>query len=225
MSIATGQIVTWSELTASVLSALKAVCCNIGQISSNVPARMRSGSGAVVVKSFTTGQGGSLGAGHPNIWSSQQLKFYASPSNLISAVADSTITNSSGTGEWDTFLAAANVNSRSNKIIQAKDFGLAIGLFQQFMSYHLKPVYARLEVYATLETTSTFKGTKYLDNAALGGACSPKYTLSDPGANLNVTNADIQTITRQNIINENINWGVFSSYENPKPFKAVLTGQ
>ena len=226
MSIATGQIITWSELTDSVLNAIQAACCNVGAIASGVPSRMKDTSGVVAVKTFTTNQEGSLGAGHPNVWSQQQLKFYAHPSNKISLVATGTITNSSKTGEWDTFLSSAHIDSRSNKIIQAKDLGKAVGLFQQFMSYHLKPVYGRLEVYGTLESIATFSGTKYMTNTELGGACNPKYDLPpvEPSTDPDVTDSDIQNLTYDNFINQNLNWGVMSSSENPKPFRSELKG-
>jgi len=222
MSIGTGQVITWNDFTSYILTAITTTCCNVGSsYPSGFPARLKSGQGSVAVKTIPTTSGGSYGHNHGNRWSQQNFNFYANPSNLVSLVSPTTITNSGGTGEWDVFLKNAKIDSRSNKLIQAKDFGLAIGLFMQFLSYHLKPVYAKMKIYATLESVSTYSGTKYVT-----GTVSPKYQLNgvDPSGTIpEVTNNDITVLTEENFMNRGINWGMFDACYNPVNYRAYLS--
>ena len=211
MSIATGQTITWTDITTSLLSSLKSVCCNIDSYASNVPTRMRSNT-TTVVKSITT----SVNAGGR----AQTHSYRAFVTNNIT-----TVTTAKVNSEWSTFLSAANINTRSNKIIQAKDFGLAMGLVQQFMSYHLKPVCTRRQIYNTLETNpGIFYGTKYVE-----GTCTPKYTLTpiEPSNIPDVNNSDIENVIKNSIVNYNssgtyLNGGMLSATDNPIPYRSYL---
>lgn len=217
MAISTNSTITWSDLTATVLSSLKNTCCNIDSFATNVPTRMRSGQGQVAVKSHTTvltntagDQGGKTMVTH---------KWYANPSNLISVVSTSTVES-----EWTAFLTAAGINSKSNKTLNAEELCLAVGLFQQFMSYHLKRVQTRRQVYNTLETNpGVFSGTKYVT-----GACTPKTTLSGvtPGNIPAITNDDIvgrYGILREALYHDNSNYGVFDLENNPVLYRCYLS--
>lgn len=208
MSIATGSVITWSDLTTLMLNSLKSVCCNIDSFASNVPTRLRSGQGQVAVKSLTSSVSGGASA-KTNYW-------YANPSNLITTVTSATVDS-----EWTTFLSAAGINSRSTKIMQAKDLSLTVGLFQQFMSYHLKPVYSRRQIYNTLETNpGVFQGTKYIT-----GTCTPKYTLTaiEPGNIPQVTDSDITNIINQSIYTPGSNWGMLDYTNNPNLHRCYLS--
>lgn len=208
MSIATGQIITWSDFTGSVLSSIKSVCCNIDNVN-NVPTRLRSGQGQVAIGWVTT----SVNAGG----TAQTFTYYANPAaNLISAVSTSTVES-----EWSTFLSAAGANARSGKIIQALDLSKAMGLFMQFMSYHLKPVHSRRQIYNNLDgAQSVYSATKYVT-----GTVTPKYTLTaiEPSNIPTVSDNDISTMICQNIINSGINWGVLAAGDDPKPYRCYLS--
>lgn len=208
MSIATGQTITWTDITSSLLSSLKSVCCNIDSFASGVPTRMRSGQGQVNVRYITTTVNAGGGA--------QTFTYKANPVNLISTVSTNTVNS-----EWSTFLSSAGINARSNKIVQAKDFGLAMGLIQQFMSYHLKPVCTRRQIYNTLETNpGIFYGTKYVT-----GTCTPKYTLTpvEPGNIPDTNNSDITNIIDNCIFNPGANWGMLDATNNPIPYRCYLS--
>lgn len=208
MSITTSQLITWSDLTTSLLNSIKSVCCNIDTFASNVPTRLRSGQGQVQVYSHTTSVSGGASA--------STQRWYANPSNLISVVTTATVES-----EWTTFLSSAGMSARSTKIMQAKDTGLAMGLCQQFMSYHLKPVHSRRQIYNTLETNpGEFYGTKYIT-----GTCTPKLILTpiEPGNIPAVTNSEISAVVSQSIINENINWGILDKDNNPNLHRCYLS--
>ena len=215
MSIATGQIITWTDITTSLLSSLKSVCCNIDAYAAGVPIRMQSGQGQVNVKYVTTTVNAGGGA--------QTFTYKANPVNLISIVTASTVNS-----EWSTFLSAAGINARSSKIVQAKDFGLAMGLVQQFMSHHLKPVCTRRQIYNTLETNpGIFYGTKYIT-----GSLTPKYTLTaiEPGNIPVVYDSDITNIVNNSIYNTTLdstpiwlNWGMLNANGNPVPYRSYLS--
>lgn len=211
MSITTNSVITWTDLTTTVLNAIKGACCNIDSFAVNVPTRLRSGQGQVAVKSITCSSGPAV-ASKTHTW-------YANPSNLISVVASSTVDS-----EWTAFLKAAGIDARSNKTINVEDLGFAVGLFQQFMSYHLKPVYTRRQIYNTLETNpGVFQGTKYIT-----GTATPKKVLTPvtPGEMPTLTNEDISGrygIIREGIYHDNSNYGLFDREANPAAYRCYLS--
>lgn len=220
MSIVSNSIITWSDFTAKVLSELKAKCCNIGAFSSSLPNRLRYGTGntSVSVWTRTTSQGGSLGSGHANIWQQQTFSFQANnadnTTNRIEVVSEADVNT-----EWTTFLAAAGINARSTKVIQGKDLCMAMGLCQQFMSGHVKPFHSRRQIYGESE----FYGARYAR-----GTISPKYTLTpiEPGSVPVMENSDITgggQIINQSIINEGVNWGMFTANDAPMVHKCNLS--
>lgn len=200
MSIATNQLVTWSDFTAACLTAMKNVCCNIDSLSS-VPTRLRSGQGQMAVKQVTAARTGG-GTQEPITYT-----WYANPANLIAQVSSSTVNS-----EWTTFLSAAGINARSDKVCQGKDLALAVGLFQQYLAAHVKRVYSRRQVYNTTESQTVFQGCKYIT-----GTITPKYTLSgiDPSSVPDITNSDIQNIVNQAIFWPDHNWGMIDNTGNP----------
>ena len=207
MSIATNSLITWADFSTQCLASIKGVCCNIGGYAANVPARLKSGQTAIVVKTqVRTRPSGATGG---NI---QNSDYTATPSNLISTVAESTVN-----AEWNTFLTAAGIDARSNKIIQAKDFTLAVALYMQFMSFHIKPIFTRLQIYNTLDgaLSAPYEGCKYIT-----GACTPTYTLTgiNQGNIPEIENSDIT-----NIINQNFQANkLFTHYDNPVNYKCTL---
>ena len=206
MAINTDSTITWADLTTKCYNAIINTCCNIDSFKS-VPTRLQSGNGYLAVKSITVGISGSK--------STKTFTWYGNGSNLVSIVSSSTVSS-----EWNTFLTNAGINTRSNKVIQAKDLGLAIGLYQQFLSYHLKPIYSRRQIYNTVEAQSTFVGTRYVT-----GTCTPKYKLTaiDPGNIPEVTNAQIQEMIKQNIFHDGVNYGIIDYENNPLPTKTTLS--
>ena len=148
MSISTNSVITWADLATKCYNAIVNTCCNIDSYK-GVPTRLQNGNGYLAVKSLTVGISGSQ--------STQTFTWYGNGSNLVTIVTSSTVSS-----EWNNFLSAAGINARSNKVIQAKELGLVIGLYQQFLSYHLKPIYSRRQIYNTVEAQSTFSGTRYV---------------------------------------------------------------
>ena len=217
MSIATNSVITWADLTTTVLNSLKSACCNIDSFAVNIPTRLRSGQGQVAVKSHTTVLTNT--AGDQSGKNMVTHTWYANPSNLISVVASSTVNS-----EWTAFLKAAGIDARSNKTISVEDLGLAVGLFQQFLSYHLKPVYTRRQIYDTIETNpGVFQGTKYIT-----GTATPKKVLTPvaPGEVPTLTNEDISGrygILRESIYHDNSNYGLFDREANPVPYRCYLS--
>ena len=214
MSIATNSLITWADFSTRCLAALKNVCCNIGGFASNVPTRLRSGQGHVAV--YTQNRSRPSGQSGGTITSST---YYANPSNLIS-----TVTEASVNSEWTTFLAAAGIDARSNSIIQMENMGQAIGLYQQFMSFHLKPIYSRRQIYNTLETNpGVFQGTKYV-----AGTCTPKYVLSPvlPGSSYPdgfISDAGIRKVVREGIVHDGTNYGLIDRENNPVNHRCYLS--
>ena len=217
MAIATDSRITWSELTTSVLNSIKSVCCNIDTFAANVPNNLRYGTASDInVWDYTTS-----GSGH--LFAAQRYIFISKYNiNLISTVPTSTVNS-----EWSSFLTAAGINAHSNKLIQANEFGLAIGLCSQFMSYHLKRVYSKRQLISGLtQRDSTwysgdgvlFQGTKYVSGIIGGVALSPKYTLSGIQPSLPVpvvTDANITSTVRQNIIHDGTNYGILDRESQP----------
>ena len=206
MSISVGNIITWSDFATTCYSAIINTCCNIDSFK-NVPTRLQSGQGQLAVKTQTTGVPGSQ--------ATQTFTWYANPSNGIAIVTSVNVAN-----EWNTFLTAAGIDVRSNKIIQAKELGLSMGLYQQFMSYHLKPVYSRRQVYNTVESQAVFQGMRYIT-----GTCTPKYTLTaiDPSNIPDVTDADIISVVRQSFLHDGINYGMWDSEADPVIARCYLS--
>lgn len=218
MSIATNSIITWSDFTTQVLNAIKSACCNIDSVSSSVPSQLKaSSSGTTVrtdVKTISTSQPSS---GYNGGYVATTWKYSANSSNHIVAVPSSTVNS-----EWSTFLSAAGINARSNKIIQAYDLTMAMGLCQQFMSFHIKPMCCRLNIYN--DNSTVFRGAKYIT-----GTCTPKYTLTavEPNNIPEITNADINgryKIIRESIFHDNSNYGIIDAENNPVLFKSYLSG-
>lgn len=215
MAISRGNLITWVELTDRLLATLKTVCCNIGSYKSDVPSRLRVGTPvSTAVKSITTT---ATGWGSP-----QTFTFYANNggnNNLIPIVDVNTIQS-----EWDTFLSAAHINARSNKVINFKDFGLVTGLISQFMAFHLKPINSKRQIFNTVEAQSEYNGTKYLDNNAIGSACIPKYDSSpvDPTDIPVTTDEDIKNIVDQNIYRPGVDLGILNRCGDPRFHKVSL---
>lgn len=208
MSIATNSIITWSEFSTTCLTAIKAKCCNIGNFASDVPARIKSGQGQVTVQTQTRSRPSGQSGG-----TIQTSYYYANPSNLVSTVTEATVNS-----EWNTFLSAAGINARSDKVIQARDLSLAISLYMQFMSYHLKPIYTRLQIYNTVDgaRSAPYEGTKYVS-----GTCTPDYTLSgvNPGSIPDITNANIQDMVAKAFqVNR-----LFTRYDNAATYRSYLS--
>lgn len=196
MAVSTNNLLTWSDFSSICLDSIKSVCCNIDQFAADVPSRLRSGAGTTWVKSVTTsasgGNAGWGGAPYTYNWSIQ-------PGNLITLVSSSTVNS-----EWTTFLNAAGITNRTNKLITAYDFTCAVGLYMQFMSFHIKPIYSRRQGYNTIEQQAVYQGCKYVS-----GALTPKYTLPEPHSASE--NSEIETI-----VNQNINpYELFRRYDNP----------
>jgi len=210
MTLAVNNIVTWADFASICLNSIKSVCCNIDSYSSDVPARLKSSAATTTVKSITTSKsGGNSGWKNAPITYSWNVR----PYNTISIVYTSTVNS-----EWNTFLNAANINSRSNKVISPHDFTLAVGLYMQFMSFHIKPIYSRRQAYNTVESQSVWQGCKYVS-----GTCNPSYTL---GANAIITQTG-QTSTNnaqiQSDINNNIDaYRLFRRYDNPSITRHIL---
>lgn len=206
MSINTNSIITWSDLATKCYNAIIDTCCNIDSFK-NVPTRLQTGNAYLAVKNLTVGISGSQ--------STRTFTWYANGENLVAIVPSSTVRS-----EWTTFLTAAGIDVHSNKIIQGKELGLVIGLYQQFLSYHLKPIYSRRQIYNTVEAQSIFSGTRYIT-----GTCTPKYTLSgiDPANIPEVSNAEIQAMIRQNLFHDGINYGIIDYENDPLPTKTTLS--
>lgn len=194
MSILQGSVVTWTEFASACLSAIINAACNVGSDFKNgIPSEMRStwGTARREVYRMVTTQSPSA----PGAWSqgtnypSQTHIWYANPGNLVSLVAQSTVES-----EWATFLNSAGINSRSGKVIQAKELTLAVALYMQFMAYHLKPVSSYRHIYNNANTL--WQGQYYKT-----GTVTPKYTLTaiEVGNIPDVTDSDISNIINQNL--------------------------
>lgn len=220
-NIANGKTITWSDFTNSCIEALKNVCCNIGtSYASGVPSQIKNGAGKTHVHQIVT----SVGAGGSPV----THNWYANPSNLITLVPVNTVNN-----EWTAFLSAAGISARSNKIIQAKELGLALGLFQQYLAYHVKRVYTRIGAYNTNAITSGSAGTAYncvaygayQGNKYVSGTCTPKYKLTaiEPSNIPTVTNGEITNLINQAIYWPGNNYGMLNSTGNPSVFRSYLS--
>lgn len=181
MAINVNDQITWVDFITACFLNIKDICCNIDTYK-DVPENLRAGATQTAVKTLTT----SVNAGG----TAKTYTWYANPSNLIDLVS-SDIVNS----EWITFLTDAGIDTRSNKIIQANDLTLAVGLFMQFMSYHVKLIYSRRQVYDTVTAQTVFQSSKYVT-----GTVAPKYTLAGINANSipTITDANITNIVNQN---------------------------
>lgn len=213
MAIITDSTITWENITTALLNALKAVCCNIDSFASNVPANLKSGTASnPSVWTKTTSQSSTnYGHNYGNQWASQTFTFYANnTTNLISVVTSSTVSS-----EWSTFLSSAGANARSNKVIQAKDYGLAMGLVSQFMAGHLKRVYSTRQILGG----SLFQGTKYVT-----GTITPKYQISglSPSSSETISNSDITSLVRQNIVHDGVNYGILDREGDPRLHRIYL---
>ena len=88
---------------------------------------------------------------------------------------------------------------------KAKEFSLIICLYMGFLSYHLKPIYSRRQIYNTIEAQSLFQGMQYIS-----GTIKPIYKLretSDPSIPL--INPDTYDSTQ--MIKNNFVWRVDES--------------
>lgn len=219
MSIAMNQIITWSDFTDLVINSIKSVCSNIDNVN-NVPSYLRSGTGNVNVRNISTSVGGGGQA--------QTFRYYAVP---VAGTLIKTVTSSTITSEWTSFLNSAGINARSNKIISAYDFTMATALCQQFMSYHLKPVYYRGCIYGA---NQGWTGTKYLTDTDLGAACSPKSSnwsapwnsSGIPATNVpDINNGNINGrygIIRESIFHDYVNYGIITNENNPVVYRCYL---
>lgn len=188
MAISTDNILTWQDFANTCLNAIKSVCCNVDNVNT-VPSYLRSGTATVRLSTTTPI---TYKVPQEDTGDTRTTYYYgwnAVPkSGLISAVAASTINS-----EWNTFLSAAGINSRSNQLISAKEFTLAVGLYMQFMSYHVQPVFFRGQIYGQ---NNQFKSNKYVT-----GTLTPTYTLSA----VTESNASISDSDLTNIVNRNFN--------------------
>lgn len=207
MAIVTDNIITWADLATTCYNAMVGACCNIDNIN-NVPTRLKPDSAYLAVKSHS-------GIGISGSESKWTATWYGDGTNLISSVPASTVSS-----EWNTFLTAAGIDVRSNKVIQAKEVGLVIGLYQQFLAFHLKPIYSTRQVYNTAEAQSLFQSMRYVT-----GICTPKYTLTaiDPTSNPEVSDADIVNVINQAIYNPGKDWGMLDSINNPVITRSFLS--
>ena len=188
--LAANTVITWSDFATRCLNSIKSVCCNVDSYASNVPAKLKTGQGQVEVWHMDVGKSGSNTYG--NIGGDYHTtRWYANATNLISIVAHGTIEF-----EWNEFLTAAGIDTRSNKVINAKELELVVGLYMQFMSYHIKPIYSRRQVYTTVEAQALFQGCQYI-----AGTIAPKYTLTGSKAPKDenmISDEDIKTIIGEN---------------------------
>lgn len=228
-TVANQNLMTWAAFTQAGYEALVNACCNIGTYKEGVPAKLKS--------DYTGGNVcGYTGIGIAHSKSTFSVNWAASPSNLIPLVASGTVST-----EWNTFLIDAEIDIRSNKIIQAQEVGLVTGLYMQFMAYHLKPISSVRQIYNPDQAeTSQFKyvqhttevsyqGTKYLTDTDLNGnKVIPAYKLTgiNPGNIPDVDDEDIQEIVDKNLGNGGsikADYILFNSYDNPRFPRFVLS--
>lgn len=224
MSIAQNSLITWEDLSNTVVNAIKGACCNVDAFASNVPARLKNGTATktTTIWDFWTTVPNNV-AGNASGQTSRHHIFYAinkpnseRANNLIAVVTESTVKS-----EWSTFLNSAGINttSRTGKIIQAKELGLAIGLFQQFLSYHVKPVHSRGQIFSQAKTNpqtqSEFRGMKYIT-----GTCTPKYQLTpiEPTSVPVVQPSDIT-----NLVNQDVDNNMIAFYNSATPHLAYVS--
>lgn len=195
MSIQSKQVVSWSDLSSMCYNTIINTCCNIDSYK-NVPLTLQETQGQTVVYAQPTGWPYSKGTVYHY--------YYANPENLIQLVQASKVLE-----EWNDFMGKAGIDTKSRDIVKADQLGLAIGLYMEFMSLHLKPVYSRRKIYDTVESQSLFKGTKYVT-----GKIDPSYSIPH---NKTIGPDSIQdNATVENIINKNITADkLLSSHENP----------
>jgi hypothetical protein len=200
MAISAGSTITWADFATRCYNTFTGQCCNIGSYYSNVPNRLRSGSGTPAIYTISN-----IGiAESESKWSAT---WYANPGNLIQVVAVATVQS-----EWNAFLSAAGIDARSNELIKAKEFAMAVGLYMQFLAYHVKPIYSRRQIYNTVESQSNFAGVQYLSDSILGAAVTPYY-------NLRTTNPDTYDpliMVKNQYMLEGWTWGMFTAYDNPR---------
>lgn len=191
MAILTNNIITWKNFVDTCFNSMISACCNIDSYSSDVPSKMKAGQGRVEVRGVSRGGN--------NDWVT--VRWYADTANLISTVATSQVKT-----EWNGFLSAAEIDTRSNKVMSAKDLELATGLFMQFMSFHVKPIYSTRQIYNTVETQMPYASNKYVT-----GTVTPKYTLSGSST------PETQVTSNDDIIRDNdtSNPGIVKSGFNP----------
>ena len=162
MALQNNNLITWSDLTSTFLNSLVSACCNVDGYSSDVPAKLRAGQARVQVHSTRVGD-------HDD-W--QDVAWFADTTNLISIV------NRNGTDsvttDWNNFLTAANITSRMNKIVAAKDLELAVADFMQFLSYHVKPICSMRKIYQEVETPYLYKANQYV---SVGSNPTPAYVI------------------------------------------------
>lgn len=199
--INTDEIITWRSLVEVCFDAIIEVCCNIDSYK-GVPTRLQDGQGRFTVLTKAINQTSSQ--------STRTATWTTTPTNLVSVVSSSTVST-----EWVTFLTAAGIDVHSDKVVQAKEACLLIGLYMQFMAYHLKPVCSSRQVYNLAESQVPFSGTKYVS-----GTVAPAYTL--PGINPSeypvVTDADIENVVKKNVGDGEGVWSdytLFTSYNDP----------
>lgn len=195
-----GNMITWSAFAQTCYDAILDTCCNIDTFK-GVPSNLQSTQGTANVYTISD-------IGISRSKSKKSATWTATPHDLISLVTSTTVEN-----EWHTFLTQAGVDVRSNKVIQAQEIGLLIGLYMQFMAFHLKPIYSRRQIFNA--STVLFQGTQYKS-----GDIFPNYTLTPVELNNipDVTNVDIQDIVRKNLGDGESDWTkyiLFSAYNNP----------
>lgn len=194
-----GQIITWSQFASTCYDAIIAQCSNIGGYNS-IPGRIRDTqtTNRVTVRQITN-------IGIANSKTKWSAAWYANPRNLISYVNRTDIQT-----EWNNFLSAAGIDSRSNELIKAKELGLTISLYMQFLSYHLKPIYSRRQIYDTVDgAQSVFQGIRYKT-----GTVTPYFKLKGTGA-IDPDDYPTLNLVKSNYMLESTSWAMFDSYGDP----------
>lgn len=195
-----GNMMTWSSFAQTCYDAIVNTCCNIDSYD-GVPSNLQSTQGTANIHTISD-------IGISRSKSKKSATWTATPHTLISLVSSTDVES-----EWHTFLTQAGVNVRSDKVIQAQEIGLLIGLYMQFMAFHLKPVYSRRQIFS--ESSVVFQGTQYKT-----GIVIPDYTLTPIELDNvpDVTNEDIQTIISKNLGDGKNDWSkyiLFNAYNDP----------
>lgn len=147
MAIQNNNILTWTNLTDTFYNSMVSACCNIGGYSQDVPTKLRDGLRRTQVHATLVGDN----RDRLNVF------WYADTANLITTVDITVVAN-----EWNSFLTAAGIKSRSNKTVAAGDFGLAMADFMQFLSYHVKPICSIRQIYQEIETPYLYRANQYV---------------------------------------------------------------
>lgn len=186
--LAVNKEITWGDFATKCLAAMKAACCNINSFQSDVPSQIRSGaatSRVVYTQNCYVTSSGALQA---------SFNYTCNASNLITTVAESTVNS-----EWNAYLSSIGVTNNTNKLISIQYFTLAMALYKNFLSHHVKPVYSRRNVYQTVDgTQAVWQGSQYKPDSIVG-VCPKAFSLPDLNNPQEPTNAIITDVINRNI--------------------------